>query len=405
MSEINWTVVLNDGTVIKITNLSIDRSTKKVNRATFNSPSFIPTSDGVTANLVRIYCSTYPKPVFDYAKVIKCADQGKSIFAVTVEEISSFLYNVPLTDGDNHNLVIKSKDKFNNKKTIKRLIVDLIDNHVDNDNIILTSVNFHDMSGVGNLTTIPLLDKVPIPDMEFGNMMVVSAIRKMMTDTLGLDMWFTATAYAGGSKYIISVNYGLSNGWSCLDLTQPWTTCSKIESTELTPVQKVYVISSDGKMMGLATSSTSTSSPLVAKYKIDGTYTQDDLNAFASSILNDRQDTHESFTLHWPAGQALSYIEGTLFTGIGDKTNSDEQLYMEWKGHSNPYITTPLNYSAFKSGNAIYWKITDIHITDQYTDITIGKNKLSIFDIYKNQLSEITDGLPIPTENKVVESS
>lgn len=418
MTEIIWTATfynypsVGETTTIPISNIGIDRATKKVNRATFKSPSYVPTVhyiNGSTklATIARIFCNG--RMVFDYSRVIKCIDQGKSVFDVTIEEVASLLYNIPLQDGSNHNIVVKSKDKNGNKKTIKKLISDLIDGHIGGTSFILDSSHFTDMSGVGNLTYIPMLTDVPIPDLEFGNMSVLTAIKKLLTETLGLDMWYSIRNVSD-YVYTANVNYGLSNGWAKIDINQPWVSCNIVESTELTPVNTVYVFNSDGKLYGQSSDALQTGTGKIsAKYQINGTYNETDLNAFAAAILKDRREEHKSYRLKWGAGQGIFasdgkiFTEGALFTGLGDQSNPDANLRMEWRGNVNPSVTSPLPYSRFLADEK-YWQIADIRITDQYTEITVGSNRLSIFDVYKEKLKEV-DGMPIPTTDVKLEST
>ena len=381
-----------------ISNISIDKSTSKINSGTFKCSIFIPVSINKVDTVLDLYCNDYI--VCKGYRVIKCADDGQGRYNVDIEEYASALYSYPLKSSGSiflPNVVITPKSGAL-KKTINNILYLLTNTYNGSNGKV--KFNIVDINSLGALTHIPLLPNIPIPTLEYGHMMLGTAITSFIRNTLGLEVWFKTTDYSADGSVTITLSYGFNNSW-ITDWVENEGAFIKSEYTEATPnelsvVDKVVVISEDKKSYGVS----GIDGGRQVNCSIIGNYTSNELTAFATEILKEAGVLYQSYKLIWDGGKCLKYNEGSMFKGLGDQTDKDVNKRITWKGWEGG-VKPVLNESYYSAHRNDFWKIKDIRITEVSTEIIIGATKMSIFDIYKNKLT-IIDGIEIPKTEVVV---
>lgn len=117
------------------------------------------------------------------------------------------------------------------------------------------------------------------------------------------------------------------------------------------------------------------------------------LDAIAKQIYTDMTVNNDTFKVTFPAG-TVRFKDGDYFRGLGDQT---VKYKMEPRTGEDfdPYDTP---------GNSV-WQIKEVVITNTYTQVIVGTSYISIFDIFGNNLKQITDGIGTPTDTNSWDSS
>jgi hypothetical protein len=155
-------------------------------------------------------------------------------------------------------------------------------------------------------------------------------------------------------------------------------------------VQAVKMMSNNDELYGYAdifgttnTYEQTSSVRTVAIYRIDGNYSQNELNAIAWRMLYERNyNSSGGYILTFPS-VATKFKEGDYFDGLGDITivppmpyKSGEDLDPAWDARDS------------------VWQISQVEIKDNTTYVTVNSTYKTLFDLYRDKISEVKSTNP-----------
>lgn len=321
------------------TNVTVYRESAKLSAATFTTVVPLPTDTNVslTCNGDEVFAGF----------VTSMTQMSDAQYDTEISEYAKKLYNLycfsPAVKGlFKPNIIIHNYDSNTDVKTTIGDYITAICTTFNHSAITLTPV---DEDGVNSLTEIPTVG-LPLPDVTISHETIGTTLRKFIVDTLGLVLWYEYT-----SPTSFEVHYGTKRDTITLDLNTEFIVGNKCDEEAIkAPIVGVYMKNEDDTKHGWA--GDYVVGPC-AMYTMDGSFSENELNAMAVKILADYATARLTYDVEFPAG-TIRFKEGDIFDGLGDQT-LDDPFKMVWFDAS----TTP-------------WQIKSVRITDKSTVATVG---------------------------------
>lgn len=385
-----WHVAFNNGDTSPIIDVDIQKYMDKVSNATFKT--VLPVDIDMTKeNYAKLFYKN--TRVFDgYVHNRDYANDGTA--TVRLEELSFVLWDsICQTDSGvigffQPEIRIDGTKPWSNEK---RTIGEYIDKIINDYNRSKVALEFIDLTG-GELSSRTSIvgqgNGSGLPTLNLTHMSVFMALKRVIMDWCGMNMWFDIHLTKGGTlcgKLYAGAERNKIPG-SSIPL---FTSSKKSETQQEVPATMIYVRCNNGTqhIQGSAGSDPTRT----VTYEIDGAISEVELNAIAARVLDERKQGSLSFEVTWGDVDDIYILPepADVFDKIGDSTLIDDRpdAVMPW----NKYV------------------IREIAVGSNGTKCVIGDYKKSIFDIYKSTLSRVDGGnsisepKDIPTSYGVIE--
>lgn len=370
--------------------------------AMFESP--IPLSQFNT--IVQLKCNGKSLDGFPLGIVTNCTQKTNSnIFDVQLKNITSLLEHTKLTSVikgifRSGNMIRNPDQRTKQYRTLNDILTIILDDWIEKTktsfeydkytSLIPTSSN-DKTNKWGNEVYIPNTDQY-YPTLMFSDISVIDACKKVIIDTANLNMWIKTELSATTSTSVIE--YGYTRDPITFEEGEYFVSNKILEPNLVGPeVQGIKVLSNNDELIGYAdvhgSPEMSSSVRTVAIYRIDGNFSQQELNALAARMLYERNHMGSyGYQLTFPY-VTFKYKDGDYFDGLGDST-----------------IKPPMPY---RSGTDVdpaedprdaVWQITEIEIKHNTTVVTVNSTYKTIFELFKNNIKEVKSSNPTTEPDK-----
>lgn len=380
----NFEVIVNGSHKYSIYATKIHESLNDINTARFsiaNSTNLIDKDD-----TVKIYRKNAYDVIAFNGYVINVINNKDNTFTYECKELGNLLYEMPIiksTGGIFKSRIIihNPTDPYGNL-TIQDFVNAMMSFYTHHPNVTYTPGS--GICRAGNLSTsqtIPGKDNTYLPATVISGKSIGKALNDFLENTCGFSVWYNRNTGA--------VEYGFIRDAITLNITSEYImSTEKLEDENAIPY-KPYVVevwNADASGKGYYPKSGLTEGTFnIMRFKLSSNNFSGTLDAFAERIYTDAQLNTDIFRVTFPPG-TVRFKEGDYFKGLGDQT-----------------ITYPMEYKTGNDANPLetpgdsVWRITDVIITENSTEVIVGPSYYSIFDIYHTSLSTI-DGVPTTTE-------
>lgn len=384
----------------EIFNTKIHKSLLLKNTATFDHRTPIA-KDSIIIIHKRTAVHENDRNIF-FGVVSDCESNSRDgVYTVECKEIGDLLYRGVCSQGGPlgwlfPRVVINTPDDNKNDYTIARMVRELLETYYSSKeefSMFEPGIGIDRTGGLGNSEFIPgrgdPTDRstwVKLATQVISSASVGTALTNFLYHQCGLYTWFNYHKHG-------AFEYGYLRDPILLDIRK-----EVIETTTLVSSNKdeyadgVMVWSADGQWAGAAGDDPGPDKHILV-YTYTDTKVDQALEAIAYRILKLTQTQKaEVFNVRFPAG-TVRFKEGDYFKGLGDSTMSGNKKMEYRSGEEADPLDDPSDSA---------WQIKELTITETYTEVQVGTSYYSILDIYKTVLQRNRDGVPAPTERKVI---
>ena len=281
-----------------------------------------------------------------------------------------------------------------------------------------------EFEGYSKLSIHPLRNNEYLPSLTISELSLYESYNKLFRDICGFNIWYNAveegslrchvdygfirTKYHTDDfpsvridEYQYSEDYGmnyLTNG-ILIDVNKEFIVDTKRIDNNLVrePVDEVIVYGNTGLKGKYSNPDISFPSTSVI-YKVHGNFGNDELNWLAERIYTDRRINDSTYKISFMPG-CIRFKDGEFFGGesssgviqygIGDETI---QPLMPFR-HG-------MDYDPRNDPSDSVWQINEVIMTDTKTEITVGSSYITVFEMFKDKLTEVKKGIDLETETR-----
>ncbi|HOJ95690.1 MAG TPA: hypothetical protein PK024_02475 [Methanospirillum sp.] len=228
------------------------------------------------------------------------------------------------------------------------------------------------------------------PTLMFSDISVIDACKKVICDTANLTMWIDIDLTKTSP---VKLEYGYTRDPIVFEPKEFFVENKVIDPSLVgPPVQAIKLLSNNDEIFGYAdiynndiknSFEMSSTVRTIAIYRVDGNFSQQELNALSARMLYERNHQENTgYQLTFPE-VIPRFKEGDYFDGLGDST-----------------IDPPMNY---KSGNDVdpatdprdsVWKITEIEVKNNTMYVTVNSTYKTIFEMFQSKIQEVKSSNP-----------
>lgn len=379
----DWHVALNNGNKTAITDVEVTKYMDKVSNATFKTIEEFAI-DMTKENYAKIFYKNIR--VFDgYMRERSYDKDGRA--SCRLDEISYVLWDSKCQSDSVIGLFqpevrIDGREPWSGDKRTIGYYIDKIVNDFNKSGISIEFVDTSENQELSSRTSIiGQTESSGLPSLVLTHMSIFMALKRVIMDWCGYNMWFdirlNADGSLGGKLYAGRTREQITGASIPL-----FTSSKKTESQTQVPATMVYVRCTNGSQ--IITGSAGTDPARSVTYQIDGAFSEAELNAIAARVMEERAQGSVSYEVNW-GDVSTVYIDpepADSFNKIGDLTLEKDkpEMIMPWK----EYIIREISLSSSDG-----------------TTCVIGDDKKSIFDIYQSTLSLVDGANSISTDTDV----
>lgn len=293
----------------------------------------------------------------------------------------------------------------------------------DNTEVYLSGAKVFE--GYGKSDRHPLRNNEYLPTLMISELSLYESYYKLFNSICGFKVWYNAVEEGSllchidygfiRSKYHseeefptlrldegqYSENYGLDYHTSgiLLDIAREYIVDTKrIDNNKVRePVDEVSVYSNNNNLKGYYINTDVSFPSTSVVYQVQGNYGIDELNWLAERIYNDRRLSDATYKVIFPPG-CIRFKDGEYFGGDSDQPakygigDSTIQPIMPFRYGQD--------YDPRSDPSDSVWQINEIIMTPEKTEVTVGSSYITIFEMFKDKLTEVKKGTDVTTETR-----